>query len=228
MNSSTLYFLIIIMFVVSLIVQGVVNSRFNKLSQVPVSTGMTGYQAAERILHSAGVTDVKIELTQGHLSDHYDPSSKTLRLSPAVAQESSIAAVSVAAHEAGHALQHAQNYGPLMLRSSSAFMANFGSRLSWPIFLIGLLMGSSLLVNAGIALYVVIVLFTLITLPVEFNASSRALSLMTDHGVIREGEKADVYSMLSAAAMTYVVSAVSAILQLLRLIAIAKGGKRRD
>lgn len=228
MDPNTLYILIIVMFFVSLIVQASVNSKFTRLSQVPVSTGMTGAEAAKRILLSSGVKDVKIEHTSGRLSDHYDPSSKTLRLSDAVFYSNSIAAVSVASHEAGHALQHHENYGPLMLRTSSVFMANFGSRLSWPIFFLGLLLGFPLLVNVGIALYVLIVLFTLITLPVEFNASSRALNLMTANGVIRENERHDAESMLSAAAKTYVVSAVSAILQLLRLIAIAQRGKRRD
>ncbi|MBR3928332.1 MAG: zinc metallopeptidase [Clostridia bacterium] len=228
MNSDYLYFLIILMFFVSLIVQGAVSSRFKKYSQVPVSSGMSGYSAARRILESAGLDDIKIETTRGTLTDHYDPSSKTLRLSETVAKSASVAAVSVAAHEAGHAIQHAQGYQPLMLRTSSVFMVNFGSKLSWPIFLLGLILGISPLVNVGIALYVLIVLFTLITLPVEFNASSRALKLLTQNGIMAESEKSMARAMLSTAAQTYVVSAVSAILQLLRLIAIAQGGKRRD
>ncbi len=228
MNSNTLYFLIIVMFFVSLIVQGSVSRKFNKYSQVQVSSRMTGYEAAYLILKNAGLTDVKIERTSGTLSDHYDPSTKTLRLSDAVAHSDSIAAVSVASHEAGHALQHAEGYQPLMLRNSSVFMVNFGSKLSWPIFFLGLILGFSPLVHIGIALYVLIVLFTLITLPVEFNASSRALSLMGANGIMTESEKPMANAMLSAAAKTYVVSAVSAILQLLRLIAIAQGNKRRD
>lgn len=228
MNSTTLYFLIIIVFFISLAVQAAVSGKFKKYSQVQVSSRMTGREAAERILHNADINDVRVEQTSGNLTDHYDPSTKTLRLSGNVANTDSIAAVSVAAHEAGHALQHAQGYQPLMLRNSSVFVVNFGSQLSWPIFLIGLLLGFSPLIHVGIALYVLIVLFTLITLPVEFNASSRALTLLTANGVMSESEKPMAKSMLSSAAMTYVVSAVSAILQLMRLIAIAQGGRRRD
>ena len=228
MNSDTLYLLIIVMLFVSMIAQRLVSSKFNKYSKVQVSSRLTGKDAASRLLRSAGLSDVKIELVSGKLSDHYDPSSKTLRLSEAVYHSDSIAAVSVASHEAGHAIQHAESYQPLMLRNSSVFMVNFGSKLSWPIFLLGLVLGISPLVHVGIALYVFIVLFTLITLPVEFNASHRAISLMTANGIMAESEKSMANSVLSAAAMTYVVSAITAILQLMRLIAIAKGNRRRN
>ncbi len=228
MTSTSLYFLIILMFFVSLIVQSSVSSKFKKYSQAPVSSGMTGYQAAEAILKSAGLDDVKIEMTHGTLSDHYDPMHKTLRLSEGVFKSASVAAVAVASHEAGHAIQHAEGYQPLMIRTSSVFMVNFGSKLSWPIFFLGLLLGFAPLVNIGIALYVLIVLFTLITLPVEFNASSRAMNLMAANGIISESERPMARDMLSTAAKTYVVSAISAILQLLRLIAIAQGNRRRD
>lgn len=228
MNPDTLYLLIIVMFFISLIVQGSVSSKFNKYSKVQVSSRLTGMEAASRLLQNAGLHDVKIERIHGTLSDHYDPTSKTLRLSEAVYDSDSIAAVSVATHEAGHAIQHAEGYQPLMLRNSSVFMVNFGSKLSWPIFFLGLILGFAPLVHIGIALYVLIVLFTLITLPVEFNASNRAMHLMTTNGIMAESEKPMASSVLSAAAMTYVVSAVSAILQLLRLIAIARGGRRRD
>ncbi len=228
MSSDFLYFLIILMFFVSLIVQMSVSSKFKKYSKVPVSSGMSGHEAARKLLDDAGLADVRIELAHGTLTDHYDPSSKTLRLSEAVANSASVAAVSVASHEAGHAIQHAEGYQPLMLRTSSVFMVNFGSKLSWPIFFLGLVLGISPLVNVGIALYVLIVLFTLITLPVEFNASGRAMRLMSANGILAESEKSMARAMLSTAAMTYVVSAVSAILQLLRLIAIAQGNRRRD
>lgn len=228
MTSTSLYFLIILMFFVSLIVQSSVSSKFKKYSRAPVSSGMTGYQAAEAILKSAGLDDVKIEMTHGTLSDHYDPMHKTLRLSEGVFKSASVAAVAVASHEAGHAIQHAEGYQPLMIRTSSVFMVNFGSKLSWPIFFLGLLLGFAPLVNIGIALYVLIVLFTLITLPVEFNASSRAMNLMAANGIISESERPMARDMLSTAAKTYVVSAISAILQLLRLIAIAQGNRRRD
>lgn len=228
MTSTSLYFLIILMFFVSMIVQSSVSSKFKKYSQAPVSSGMTGYQAAEAILKSAGLDDVKIEMTHGTLSDHYDPMHKTLRLSEGVFKSASVAAVAVASHEAGHAIQHAEGYQPLMIRTSSVFMVNFGSKLSWPIFFLGLLLGFAPLVNIGIALYVLIVLFTLITLPVEFNASSRAMNLMAANGIISESERPMARDMLSTAAKTYVVSAISAILQLLRLIAIAQGNRRRD
>lgn len=228
MTSTSLYYLIILMFFVSLIVQSSVSSKFKKYSQAPVSSGMTGYQAAEAILKSAGLDDVKIEMTHGTLSDHYDPMHKTLRLSEGVFKSASVAAVAVASHEAGHAIQHAEGYQPLMIRTSSVFMVNFGSKLSWPIFFLGLLLGFAPLVNIGIALYVLIVLFTLITLPVEFNASSRAMNLMAANGIISESERPMARDMLSTAAKTYVVSAISAILQLLRLIAIAQGNRRRD
>lgn len=228
MNSTSLYLLIIVMFFVSLIVQGGVSRKFKKYSEVRVSSGMTGTEAAKRVLASAGLTDVKVETTHGTLTDHYDPSSRTLRLSEAVAHSDSIAAAAVASHEAGHAIQHAEGYQPLMLRNSSVFMVNFGSRLSWPIFLLGLILGFAPLVHVGIALYVLIVLFALITLPVEFNASSRALNLMIANGVMTEYERPMASEMLSAAAKTYVVSAIVAVLQLLRLIAIAQGNRRRD
>lgn len=228
MNSTSLYLLIIIMFFVSLIVQHSVSKKFSQYSQVRVSSGLTGEEAARTILKNAGLTDIKIEITHGKLTDHYDPSSRTLRLSEAVAKSNSIAAAAVASHEAGHAIQHAEGYQPLMLRNSSVFMVNFGSKLSWPIFLLGLILGFSPLINVGIALYVLIVLFSLITLPVEFNASSRALNLMISTGIMAESERSAAGDMLSAAAKTYVVSAVVAILQLLRLISIAQGSRRRD
>lgn len=180
------------------------------------------------ILDSASLHDVKIEMTRGHLSDHYDPSRRVLRLSEATYMSPSIAAVGVAAHEAGHALQHKEQYGPLMLRTLCAQTTGIGSRLAWPLFIFGLILSFEPLLWAGIALYGLVFLFTLITLPVEYNASSRALANLTQLGIVDYDERNGANEVLSAAAKTYVASALMAALQLLRLLSIANRGRRRN
>ena len=224
------YFLVLIGVVLSLIASARVKSTFNKYSQMRNSRGMTGAQAAEQVLHGAGIYDVRIEHVRGNLTDHYDPRSKVLRLSDSVYGQTSVAAVGVAAHECGHAIQHAKGYGPLRLRSVLVPVANFGAKIAWPLILIGLLINSEsswLLLQAGIIAFSLAVLFQIVTLPVEFNASKRAIRVLADRGIMYGEEIVAAKKVLSAAALTYVAGAASSILQLLRLI-ILTGGRRRN
>lgn len=213
--------------ILSLLAQAKVKSTFAKYERVRSVSGMTGAQAAERILHSAGIYDVSIARVQGSLTDHYDPRSKTLRLSDSTYGSSSVAAVGVAAHECGHAIQHQQHYAPLGLRSALVPAANLGSTLAWPIFLVGLIASLPFLTTAGIVLFSLAVLFQLITLPVEINASRRAVQLVESTGVLGSSESSGVRKVLTAAALTYVASLAASILQLLRLVILA-GGRNRD
>ena len=193
-------------------------------------SGMTGAQAADRILRSAGIYDVTIQHVSGNLTDHYNPSKKTLNLSDSVYGSTSVAAVGVAAHECGHAIQHQQGYAPLHLRTAIVPVANIGSVLAWPLILIGLFFSrntGSLLINIGILCFSLAVLFQLVTLPVEFNASSRALRILGEQGILSESEIPYTRKVLSAAALTYVASAAASILQLLRLVLLF-GGRSRD
>lgn len=193
-----------------------VQGAYRSMSRVSTSRGYSGAEAADRILGSAGITDVTIEPVQGWLSDHYDPRNKVLRLSPAVYEGRSIASVGIAAHEAGHALQHAEGYAPLNLRSMLVPVAGIGSWLAWPMIIMGFAMNSMGLAHAGLLLFAALVLFQIITLPVEFNASSRAKRLLSDTGIVVEQKEMDgVSSVLSAAAMTYVAATVAAMAQLL-------------
>jgi len=212
----------------ALLAQFLVKSAFSRGEKIAASTGFTGEEAARRLLALNGVFDVQVEDAHGQLGDHYDPTSKTLRLSQGVRRSRSVAAIAVACHEAGHALQHAGGYAPLKLRTASVPTVNIGSRLAWPIFIAGLLFSWQPLVEAGIWLFALTVLFALVTLPVEFNASRRAMRGMTDAGILSAGELPAAKSVLSAAAMTYVASALTAILQLVRLLAISGAGRRRD
>lgn len=213
--------------ILSLLAQAKVKSTFAKYERVRSMSGMTGAQAAERILHSAGIYDVSIARVQGSLTDHYDPRSKTLRLSDSTYGSSSVAAVGVAAHECGHAIQHQQHYAPLGLRSALVPAANLGSTLAWPIFLVGLIASLPFLTTAGIVLFSLAVLFQLITLPVEINASKRAVQMVESSGVLGSSESSGVKKVLTAAALTYVASLAASILQLLRLVILA-GGRNRD
>ena len=182
------------------------------------------------MLHTAGIYDVRIEQVRGNLTDHYDPRSKVLRLSDSVYGQTSVAAVGVAAHECGHAIQHARGYAPLKLRSTLVPVANFGSKLAWPLIIFGLFISgesSRILINAGIIAFLGAVLFQLITLPVEFNASNRAIRMIADSGMMYGEEIKGAKKVLSAAALTYVASAATAILQLLRIL-ILTGGRRRN
>ena len=202
----------------SIYAQVKVKSTYSKFSQVPTFRGVTGAQAAQMILKASGVHDVSIEITRGFLSDHYDPRSKVLRLSESVYAGNSIASVGVAAHEAGHAIQDAFAYAPLKLRSALVLVSNLGSNLSWPLLIIGFIFMSQSLILAGILFFTLAVLFQIITLPVEFNASSRALTALPATGILSEDEVKGARKVLSAAALTYVAAASAAILQLLYFI----------
>ena len=224
------YVLVLIGVILSLIASSRVKSTFAKYSQMRNTRGMTGAEAAQRVLQAAGIYDVRIEHVRGDLSDHYDPRSKVLRLSDSVYGQTSVAAVGGAAHECGHAIQHARGYAPLKLRSTLVPIANFGSQIAWPLILIGLLFNgnsSTMFINLGIIAFLGAVLFQLITLPVEFNASSRAIRMIADTGLMQGQEIVEAKKVLSAAALTYVASAATAILQLLRIL-ILTGGRRRD
>ncbi len=223
------YILIIIGAVICLIASARVKTTFHKYNRVRSMSGMTGAQAAERILHSAGIYDVSVQHVSGELTDHYDPRNKTLSLSDSTYGSTSVAAVGVAAHECGHAIQHQQDYAPLSIRSAIVPVANLGSFAAWPLILIGMFITSStgsLLINIGILCFSLSVLFQLVTLPVEFNASSRAIHMLGQTGILREEELRGTRKVLGAAALTYVAGAAAAILQLLRLLILTKG--RRD
>ena len=182
------YFLVLIGVVLSLLASGRVKSTFSKYSSVRNSRGITGAQAAEQVLHRAGIYDVRVERVGGNLTDHYDPRTKVLRLSDSVYGQISVAAVGVAAHECGHAIQHAKGYAPLKLRSTLVPIANFGSKIAWPLIIFGLFINgesSVLLINIGIIAFLAAVLFQLITLPVEFNASNRAIRMIADSGMMQ-------------------------------------------
>lgn len=213
--------------ILTIICQAKVNSTFNKYSKIRNYRNLTGAQAAEYVLRHNGVTGVRIEHVSGHLSDHFDPRTNVIRLSDSVYNSNSIAAVGVACHEAGHAVQHAQGYIPNKIRGILVPIANFGSKLSWILIALGFIssMFESLL-YVGIILFSASVLFTLVTLPVEFNASSRALACIKETGLLTGEEYKGAKSTLQAAAMTYVAAAATAVMQLLRLLAIAN--RRRN
>ena len=214
--------------ILALIAQAGVSGTFAKFQRVPARIGLTGAMLARRMLDSRGLNDIPIERVSGKLADHYDPSQRVLRLSDGVYDSTSIAALGVAAHETGHALQHQEQYTPLTLRTAIVPMVGFGSNLSWPIFLVGLIFSWEPLLLAGIILFALAVLFSLITLPVEFNASSRALAALSSGGYLDSEEMAGANKVLRAAAMTYVAAAIGAILQLIRLLLLAGVGRRRD
>ncbi len=223
------YILVLIGALLSMWASARVNSAFRKYSRVRSRNGITGAQAAERLLHAQGIYDVRIEHISGNLTDHYDPGRRVLRLSDGVYASTSIAAVGVAAHECGHAMQHAEGYTPLSIRTALVPVANFGARISWPLILLGLIFGgsaSSILLQAGILLFCAVVLFQIVTLPVEFNASSRALRLLGETGMLIPDEVRQTRKVLSAAAMTYVASVAASLLQLLRLLLLAN--RRRN
>lgn len=222
------YILVLIGVVLSLLASAKVKSTFARYSKVRSYSGMTGREAAEQILHRNGIYDVQVIHIAGNLTDHYDPRNKTLALSDPVYNSTSVAAIGVVAHECGHAVQHDVGYLPLSIRGALVPVANFGSTLSWPLILIGLFINgqmSAVLINLGILLFTAAVLFQIVTLPVEFNASHRAVKALGTTGMLREDEVKGVRSVLTAAALTYVASAAAMILQLLRLL-ILTGGRR--
>ena len=218
------YILVIIGLIICLLAQAKMKSTFGKYSRVRNHSGMTGREAAERILRSAGIHDVQVEHVPGNLTDHYDPRSKVLRLSDATYNSSSVAALGVAAHECGHAIQHYTGYVPLQIRGALVPVVNFGSAIAWPLIIIGLLFSSRssmVFLNLGILAFSLAVLFQIVTLPVEFNASSRAIHILGGSGILYEDEVNATKKVLFAAALTYVAGAVSAALQLLRIILLA-------
>lgn len=229
------YFLVLIGAIICMIASARVRSTFNKYSKVRSASGLTGAMAAERMLAQAGIHDVTVSHVSGTLTDHYDPKTKTVRLSDQVYQSSSVAAVGVACHECGHAIQDNRAYFPLTLRSTLVPVANFGSSFSWVLILLGILFGGfsvntgvgHLLIELGIMFFSLAVLFQLVTLPVEFDASKRALNMIAATGMLTDEESRYTRKVLSAAALTYVASAAAAILQLLRLILLF-GGRKRD
>jgi Zn-dependent membrane protease YugP len=223
------YYLILVvpMLILSLICQAKVSSTFGKYGKVRNARGLTGAEAARAILKRNGLYDVRVEHVAGKLSDHYDPRTKVLRLSDSVFSSASVAAVGVAAHETGHAIQHAENYAPLALRSTLVPVANVGSMAGPYLAMIGLFFSFDLLITIGILLFTAAVVFYLITLPVEFNASSRALEILERDDMLSDGELAGSRKVLQAAAMTYVASALVAIMSLVRLILLSRG-RRRD
>lgn len=220
------YLLVLAGLVLSMIASANVNGTFSKYSRVRAMCGLTGAMAAQRVLQLSGITDVRIEHISGKLTDHYDPRTKTLRLSDSTYSSNSVAAVCVAAHECGHAVQHQVGYGPLVLRSTLVPAANFGSTLAWPVFFAGLIFSMRPLLTLGIILFSLAVLFQLVTLPVEFNASSRALKILENGHVLGDSELSAGKKVLGAAAMTYVASLAASVLQLLRLLILARGRDR--
>lgn len=210
--------LIIPALILTMIAQSRVQSAYQKYSRVRNMRGMTGAEAAMHILRRNGLNDVSVEVSHGTLSDHYDPRSRTVRLSPGIYQGTSIASIAVAAHECGHALQHHMGYAPLSFRSAFFPVVNISSKAAMPLLLLGFIMGNIGLIDVGIILFSAAVVFHLVTLPVEFNASSRAIVQIEDNGFLMDEEVDGARKMLNAAALTYVAAAATAALQLLRLI----------
>ena len=226
------YILVVIGAVICMIASARVKGTFNKYSQLRSMSGMNGAQVAQRVLQAAGIYDVQVRHVSGSLTDHYDPRTKTVNLSDPVYNATSVAALGVAAHECGHAIQHAKSYAPLSIRSALVPIANFGSMLAWPVILIGLLFNtrsSGLIIDIGILLFSAAVLFQLVTLPVEFDASRRALVMLRTQGILADDELKYTRRVLKSAALTYVASAAAAILQLLRIILLfGERGNDRD
>lgn len=225
------YILVVIGAVICMIASARVKGTFNKYSQLRSMSGMNGAQVAQRVLQAAGIYDVQVRHVSGSLTDHYDPRTKTVNLSDPVYNATSVAALGIAAHECGHAIQHAKSYAPLSIRSALVPIANFGSMLAWPVILIGLLFNtrsSGLIIDIGILLFSAAVLFQLVTLPVEFDASRRALVMLRTQGILADDELRYTRRVLKSAALTYVASAAAAILQLLRIILITNGRRRDD
>lgn len=224
------YILVLIGVLICAIASAKVNSTYARYDQVRNHAGITGAMAAEQILRMEGIYDVQVMRVRGRLTDHYDPANRVLRLSDSTYGSTSVAALGVAAHECGHAIQHARHYVPLTLRGALVPIVNFGSGISWPLIIMGFFFSgqmSSLFINLGILMFSLAVLFQIVTLPVEFNASSRALKILKNSGMLYESEVREARSVLTAAALTYVASAASTILQFLRIL-ILTGGRRND
>ena len=214
--------------IVSIWAQIKVQSTFSKYSKMNTVSRTTGYMAARRILDANGLSHVAIEHINGHLSDHYDPRANVIRLSSSVYSSSSPAAIGVAAHEAGHAIQYARDYAPIRFRARLVSITQFSSALAIPLFFIGLVLASDGLMLTGILLYAAIAFFQLVTLPVEFNASSRAMAVLSESRMLNKEELNASKKVLSAAAMTYVAALLTSLLTLLRLLLLANRGSRRN
>ena len=225
---SASYLLVIIGAVLCLLASARVKSTYRKYAKVRSASGLTGAQAAEMILRRNGVLGVTVQHVAGELTDHYDPARGVVNLSDATYNSTSVAAIGVAAHECGHVMQHEQGYLPLRIRTALVPVANIGSNIGIWIVMIGVILGmNSTLAMIGVYLFSFGVLFQIVTLPVEFNASRRALAMLQDYGMLGQTEIQGSRSVLSAAAMTYVASAAASVLQLLRLLMIVNGGRRR-
>ncbi len=220
------YILVLVGILISMAASANVNGSFRKYSRMLNQRGIRAEQAAEMILKNAGIHDVRVERIAGNLTDHYDPRSKILRLSDSVYGSSSVSAIGVAAHECGHAIQHDRGYVPLTLRSTIVPVVNFASRLSMPMILLGLILGYTQLAHIGILLFSLVLVFQLVTLPVEFNASRRALYILEDSSILLDRENTAARRVLRAAALTYVASALATALQLFRLVLLVN--RRRD
>lgn len=223
------YYLVIVGVIISLVASARVRRTFERFNKVRNQAGLTGAQAAQKILRDAGLFEVRVEHVAGNLSDHYDPRRKVLSLSDSTFHSASVAAVGVAAHECGHAIQHAEHYAPLTLRGALVPAANFGSMLAWPLIVIGFFINSrssTLLINIGIIAFSLAVLFQLVTLPVEYNASGRALRILSDTGMLSAEELKGTNAVLKAAALTYVAATAASILQLLRILMLT--GRRNN
>ena len=220
------FIIVIIGTVICLIASANVKMTYNKFNKYNGSRGITAREAAKRILRIGGVVDVAVVKTRGELTDHYDPRAGEIRLSENVADSPSVAAIGVAAHECGHAIQYEKNYLPLKIRSVIIPVVNIGSSLSWPLILIGALFGLGNLVDIGIILFSTILIFQLVTLPVEFNASRRAMKILKESEILVDEELKGARKVLTAAALTYVTSVIFSMLQLTRLL-ILFGGRRR-
>ncbi len=223
------YLLVLIGAIISMWASARVKSTYAKYDRVRNLRGITGAEVAEMILRQAGIFDVTVQRVSGSLTDHYDPSARVLRLSDSVYGRATVAAVGVAAHECGHAIQHHQGYAPLQMRTTLVPICNFGNMISWPLILIGVILGwNQTLIRVGIILFCAVVLFQLITLPVEFNASGRALEILSSTGILHGEENDGAKKVLSAAALTYVAAAAASIMQLLRLVLLFGGRGRRN
>lgn len=222
------WWLIIAGMIISLVASANVNATYRKYSKINNVRGMSASEAAERILKGAGIYDVKIDRVRGDLTDHYDPRNKTVRLSDSVYDSASVAAIGVAAHECGHVIQHYKGFLLIQIRNAIVPVANFGSKLSFPLILIGIIFGMTNLVNFGIALFSLVLLFQLVTLPVEFNASRRAISIIRDNGILQGEEVSRAKKVLNAAALTYVAGTIATALQVLRLMILFGGRRRRS
>lgn len=222
------YILVILGVIICAIASANVKSTFNKFNRYRNARGATAQDVAINILHNAGIYDVRVERIRGNLTDHYSPKEKVLRLSDSVYNSTSIGAIGVAAHECGHAIQHQEGYFPIRLRALSVPIANIGSLFYWPLILIGLLLGYMELAQVGVLLFSFVVAFQLITLPVEFNASKRALNILSATGTLTADELTGAKKVLNSAALTYVAALFSSILQLLRLLLLTQRRNNRD